>query len=200
MISRRIKILVSISILLIATTSCSVILPASVIGITSAIAINDPRSLGMQIDDNVIASKVKNAVKASSIDLPSLSIHVIEGRVMLNGCSRKKNDISALTRIAWSIRGTKEVINEIKSCSNKMNSSEDFIALSQIKTRLLVERGIHSSNYRVCVIDSSLYILGIASNKDEKEKVLDIAKSISHIKNITLHVILQNDPRRWNRS
>lgn len=188
-------------LILLTTQSCAVIIPASILGAAATTVANDNRSIGIQIDDNVIHSKVRQKVKSSlPKDHPSVSVTVMEGRILITGCIKNIAYRHKITKSAWEVIGVKEVINETKKCSMTHNeNARDIIIANQVRGRLLIEKKVSSHSYSVDCVHREVYIIGMAATNEEKQKVLSVAKSISGVKSIVSHIILKNDPRRWNR-
>jgi len=84
------------SLLIVAMIGLSGCIFATVVGGSTATssAVHDKRSLGEQLDDIVLAGKIRGRMTVEK-DLPSrwVSVEVVEGRVVLTGYLPKKNQI-----------------------------------------------------------------------------------------------------------
>lgn len=179
---------------------CAVVAPLSVAGAGSAVS--DERTLGVQVDDKVILTRIKKEQAESSAPgmWLNVDVSVLEGRVLLVGCLPNHEAVDEAMRISWSIKGVREVINELEvgGITFSQGAQDSFIA-NQVRARLLVEKNFLSSNYNISVFKGAVYILGIGQSQDEKSRAISIASSVSGVKKVINHVILRSDPRRWNR-
>ena len=130
----------------------------------------------------------------------AINVNVFEGRALLTGSVSEQKYIDDAIRIAWSVRGVHEVINEIQIASRKLlDSTKDVWIANEIRTKFLLEKNFMSSNYVVDVNHSVVYLLGIAQSKVELDKALLITSGIGGVSKVISHVILKDDPRRWGR-
>lgn len=181
----------------IALSSCAAVLPLSVAG--TAVVLSDQRSIGVIIDDQMIASKIKGELSRKGNGHMFLSIHVtvLEGRVMLTGSVASSECIDEAVKIAWSTKGVKEVINEVVvELKNLQHSANDTLIEKAIESRLLVEKNLVSNNYKISVNDNIVFILGIAQSQEEMQKALHIASNAKGVSKVVNYIILKNDPRR----
>ena len=191
------KIIASLILMQTALSGCAALLPISVAG--TAIFISDERSVGKMIDDKLIYTNITGELskKGGGQMFLGITVNVLEGRVLLTGNVGSKAYIDEAIKISWSIRGVREVINslsiEMKSMSNSAN---DVLIEKAIQSRLLVEKKLISTNYKVVVNNNIAYILGIAQNEDEMNKALFIASNTKGVSKVINYIILKNDPRR----
>jgi osmotically-inducible protein OsmY len=91
------------------------------------------------------------------------------------------------------------VINElvVKSKDFTQYAKESLVA-NAIRSKLLVEKFVSSTNYKVDVNHGVAYILGVAHDNQEKNKVLEIARTTSGVHSVVSHIILRTDSRRRN--
>ena len=91
-----------------------------------------------------------------------------------------------------------EVINELKVDLDgvEKNSFKDFFIRQTVKFKLLTTRNIKSQNYTIVVENGTVYIIGIAEDEIEIQKVGYLASTVSGVDNVIVHVIEKNDSRR----
>jgi osmotically-inducible protein OsmY len=89
------------------------------------------------------------------------------------------------------------VINEIEigRISLATRSKDSWVA-AQIRSKILLEKGVQSVNYSVEVINGVAYILGIAQDDQELESAEQVAGKVGGVKRVVSHVILKTDLRR----
>jgi len=109
----------------------------------------------------------------------------------------KREDSKEASDITWKTAGVKEVINEINVGKRDLKdyAKELFIA-NTIRSKILVDQNIRSSNYKVDVMGNTVYLLGVAQNQDELTKVIDISRSVKGVGQVVNHVVLKDDFRR----
>lgn len=198
-----INYLLIISLLFSAVSCAPAIIGAT--AVTGVVAAQE-RTAGDAVDDATITTKIKSAYLNKNFDNMFAAIHVqtSEGRVLLTGSVNSHELASKAVRIAWEQKGTKEVLNELHISNHQHNHpvkdySMDAWVTTQIKAKLIAEKDIYSINYSVQTIDGVVYLLGIAQNKHELDKVIEVASHIKHVKKVINHVIMKNDSKRDKR-
>ena len=101
-------------------------------------------------------------------------------------------------QLAWKAKGVREVINEIEVTSEGGLTAyaKDSWAANELRSRLLFARGVNSINYSVEVVNGTVYLLGVAADTAEHERVLGIARNMANVRRVVSHVITRDDPRR----
>ena len=66
---------------------------------------------------------------------------------------------------------------------------------SQLRTAIIINKNIKSSNYNIDTYKKKIFIYGIAQNKDERDLVLKEAKQILDVKNVVASILLVEDLR-----
>jgi len=197
--SRFISIVLITATLLLQSSCCTLLIPITIIG--AGIAASDYRNTSNIFSDNTILAQIKGKFTTYNISdvLMGVSVHVMEGRVMLTGNINDPQITDKIVKIAWSTTGVKEVINEIEIGLRKSPTEQykDFNIGNHIKSRLILEK-LKSQNYIIDVNKGNVYILGVYDNELDLAKVLTIASSVKGVKKVTSHVISRDDPRRMS--
>jgi hypothetical protein len=124
-------------------------------------------------------------------------VSVSEGRVLLTGAVVKDETKEEAAQLAWKASGVREVINELQVGSNGITDyARDSWISTSIRSRLLVEKNVRSVNYNIEAVNGVVYLLGIAQDKTELDKVTYIASTTKYVKQVVSHVIMRDDPRR----
>lgn len=169
-------------------------------GAEAAKTIAQDRSTGSRIDDNGIALRINDAFIQKDIDdlYAGVSTTIIEGRVLLTGTIQNPQFKTDAEEMVWAVPGVKEVINEIQITNE--NSITDFgndVWISNyIRSKLLVTKGIGSSNYYVDTTNANVYLMGIARDEEELRNAIEVARRVGGVEKVISHVILRDDPRR----
>ena len=166
---------------------------------TGGAAAVEERSIGNVVDDLTIRAELNQLFFKDNFDLlQSVSFSVIEGRVLLKGSVKTQEDRIRGLELAWQASGVREVINEIQVTDQGgiANYARDTWISTQLKAEILFDMDILSINYNVETINGIIYVVGIAQDQAELDKVVDHARRIENVKQVVSHVIMKDDPRR----
>jgi|GEM_PF-767381 len=153
------------------------------------------QTVGSSIDDVNIWTKIKADFLKDHKEIPgvltNVSVEVSEGRVLLTGNVESSDDRLKVLRIAWQQNGVREVINEIKLTRKNpglKQYAKDLWITTQVKTKLLANKEIKSVNYNIETIDNIVYILGVASSKDELNLLVTIIEDLKGVEKVITYV------------
>lgn len=124
---------------------------------------------------------------------------VIEGRVHLSGTVPTSEDRITATRLAWATPNVREVANDIEVTNEAglVDVARDRWISTQVRARILTDGTIRDVNYTIDTQNRVVYILGIAQNQDELDRVLAHARAVSEATRVVNHAVLKDDPRRF---
>ncbi len=127
-----------------------------------------------------------------------VSVSISEGRVLLTGTLKSQQMRLDAVRLAWQVKGVKEVINEIKIANNEgiLGFVRDAWITTQLKTSLAFDPSVESINYSVETLKKTVYLMGIAQDTFELARVKNHAQQLKHVRQVISYVYLKNDPRR----
>ena len=168
------------------------------LGMVSLGAHSKEKGLGTSINDNLIKTKISNLIYKYEKELiADTKIFVNSGSVLFTGKVKNPNDKIELTKLAWNIRGVKEVNNEIQvtDTSSIKNIARDIASLSEIRARIMSDKLINSLNFSIDVVNDKAYISGVASNETEMNLVTSHASSARFVKEVYNYIILNKDTR-----
>ena len=158
----------------------------------------DPRSVGTQMDDSIMQKNLaaKILIKDKKFIL-SVKSKVLDGRIFLTGKVGNPEEKLLLTKLAWEIKGTRSVRNDIKIKEkfNFKNSTKDFLLTSQLRTALIFNKNIKATNYQIDTYKKKIYVYGIAMTSDEKDLVISEAKEILDVEDVIASILLVEDLR-----
>jgi len=190
-----------ISFLAIATLALSGCLPILFgAGTEGAVVVAQERSVGDAVDDAGILLKIKDQYARTDYKdlLANVEIKVVEGRVLLTGNVDKPESQIEAVRLAWVVPGVKEVINEIQ-LNNKAgfaNYAQDVWISAQVKSRLLFTKNIRSVNFSIITVNQTVYVMGIAQDQSELNRVTNVASTTKHVQRVVSYVKMKDDPAR----
>ena len=95
-----------------------------------------------------------------------------------------------------------EVINEIKVTKSESVGEylHDVWLAQTLRNDLLFDSRVRSINYNVDCVAGTIYLMGVAQNQAELQRVIDHARDISYVRNVISFVRLKNDPARQQTS
>ena len=188
---------VIILLLIFLTTSCVGTSSQGVFGTGVSVAL-DPRSVGTQIDDNIMQKNLSGRllIKDKKYIL-SINTKVLDGRIFLTGTVDNPEEKLQITKMAWEINGVRSVKNDIfiKEEFTFKQSAKDLLITSQLRTALIFNKNIKSTNYNIDTYKKKIYIYGIAQTKDEQKEVVKEAKAILDVKSVIASILLVEDLR-----
>lgn len=168
-------------------------------GATAATAAAQERGFRGAVDDTVIRARINDLWLQHSAEMfQNVSLQVTEGRVLLTGKVKEPQMRLDAVRLAWQAEGVAEVINEIQVTSEGGVGSytRDTVISSELKSRMLFDKQIASINYSVETVGQIVYLMGIAQNQSELDRVINHARNISYVRRVVSHVKLKDDPTR----
>ena len=159
----------------------------------------DPRTIGMQIDDTIMQ---KNLIARLALTdkkyFLSIQVEVLDGRIFVTGKVNEPEEKIKITKLAWETKGVRSVKNaiEIKGRSSFKSTAADILITSQLRSAIIFNKKIKSSNYTLETINKKIYIFGIAFNEDEKKEVIKEAKEIYDVKKVVPTIYLVSELSR----
>jgi len=190
-------LLLSLLLSTLVTSRCSSLILGTVMTGDNATA--EERSVSDAVNDLSIRAELNRIFIEDNVDLLSdVSFSVIERRVLLKGAVEKYEHRNRALELTWQAAGVNEVINEIQVSGqgNIANYVRDTWISAQLKTKILFDTDIISINYNIEAINGIIYVIGIAQNQAELDKVIDHAQQMKYVKKVFSHVIMKDDPRR----
>tara|TARA_B100001057_G_scaffold426453_1_gene450600 strand:+ start:2340 stop:2933 length:594 start_codon:yes stop_codon:yes gene_type:complete len=158
----------------------------------------DPRSVGTQIDDSIMQKNlIARMVLLDKKHILSVNSKVLDGRIFLTGKVDNPEDKLRLTKLAWETDGVRSVRNDlkIKEDFDFKQSAKDLLITSQLRTALILNKEIKSSNYQIDTYKKKIYIYGIALTLDEKDIVIKEAQEILDVKDVIASILLVDNLR-----
>ena len=159
----------------------------------------DPRTVGMQIDDTIMQKNLiaRLTLKEKKYFL-SIQVEVLDGRIFLTGKVGEPEEKIKITKLAWETKGVRSVKNaiQIKGKSTFKSTAGDVLITSQLRSAMIFNKKIKSSNYTLETINKKTYIFGIAFDEDEREEVMKEAKEIHNVEKVIPTIYLVSELSR----
>ena len=158
----------------------------------------DPRTVGTQIDDSIMQKNLSTRILLLDKKyLLSVSSKVLDGRIFITGKVDNPEEKLKITKLAWETKGARSVRNDIKIKEdfNFKQSAKDVLITYQLRTAMIFNKKIKSSNYQIDTYKKKIYIYGIALTSDEKDEVIKETKEILDVEDVVASIILVDDLR-----
>lgn len=179
-----------------ALTSC--IETAVGLGTAAVAASTTEKGFSTSVSDTVIEAKLTDKfIKNDASFVTGVESSVSNGSVLMTGKLDTQDQKILATRLAWEIKGVKEVINEIQLVSDKSikTTAKDLAASAQLRAALIGDQEISSLNYSIDVVNGIVYLSGVAANEKERERVIAHAQALRFAKKVVNYIILSTDKR-----
>ena len=158
----------------------------------------DPRSLGTQIDDNIMQKNLAARLLLEDKKyIISITTKVLDGRIFITGKVDDPEEKLKITKMAWETKGVRSVRNNIiiKDEFNFKQSAVDLLITSQLRTALILNKKVKSTNYNIDTYKKKIYVYGIAQSKDEQKEVIKEGKEIPDVERVIASILLVEDLR-----
>lgn len=122
---------------------------------------------------------------------------MLDGRIFITGKVDNPEEKLKITKLAWEIKGTRSVKNDIK-VKEKFNfkqSAKDLLITSQLRSAIIFNKKIKAVNYNIDTYKKKIYVYGIAQTSEERSEVIKEAKQILDVKDVIASILLVEDLR-----
>ena len=130
----------------------------------------------------------------------NVSTSVIEGRVHLAGTVLNDEKRRRATQLAWETANVVEVVNDIEVTEEPggiVATARDRWISAKVRGRILGDNSIRDVNYTIDTQNRVVFVLGIAQDRGELDRVLDHAREVEGVERVVSYAVLKNDPRRY---
>jgi len=180
----------SAAILSLSLAGCTTVTTA---GVTKGDERNFARSVNDVSAERVIKARMR---RADGFNLKGVNVDVREGIVLLAGNVPNQEDRIEAERIAWSAPRVDQVGNEIlmKDKQGAIRNAKDKLLTTSVKTRLTADKYVKARNINVESHDGVVYLLGVARNQAELERVAQIASETRGTREVISYVTVAGIP------
>ena len=140
--------------------------------------------------DLATATKLRTKLlDAGKAYVSGVGIEVYEGRVLLTGTLEKEPMRAATVKLAWKTEGVKDVINEIQIGQSSLRDiARDSWITAQLKTKITFDKNILAINFSIETVNGIVYLIGIAQDQGELDRILAHGRGIDYLRRIISHV------------
>ena len=187
------------SVLLLCTLALSACAGAVVgVGTAAVAASTTEKGFSTSVSDGVIFAKLKDRfIHVNASLLTSAEIMVNDGSVLFTGKVKTPEDKIEATRLAWEIKGVREVINELQvtDTTDIKDIAKDLAASATLRGKMIADKDISSLNFSIDVVNGIVYLSGVASTPEEMNKVISHAENLRFSQEVVNYIILSKDQR-----
>lgn len=173
---------------------------ASTVGATVAGAAAEERGIDGTAEDAMIDLALRGALlNEEAALLGDVTITVRERRVLLAGVVASDDKRRLVVQTAWRIKGVAEVLDKMQVRSRPIgfwDSTRDGLIASDLRGELMTDGRIKSINYTIDVIDRVVYLMGVAQDEAERQRVVNWARNTDYVRGVIDLTLLRDDPRR----
>lgn len=176
---------------------CSPVGTAVGVAATTANLATQERGLVTGVDDNLIWVSINERLFRKDLDLfQKVSLQVHEGRVLLTGFVQEPEHRVLATELAWQAGNVREVDNQIQIGRglDTGDYAEDAWLISRLRMKLMGDSQVRANNYSIDCIRSTIYLIGVAQDKTELQRVINHARDIPYVAAVVSRVRLVDDP------
>lgn len=148
---------------------------------------NDKRSMGNQIDDQIIEIDAHNrlAKEQGLADNANLQVISLNGSVLVIGQTPNSFLHDLAIKTLTDLDGVVKLHDQIRigNSTSLLTRSNDVWLTSKVKTALLTTDNIRGINIKVITENAEVFLMGLVS-KQEADKAVEIARNISGVNRV----------------
>ncbi len=183
-------------IIAIALAGCTPLGAAVGAGASFGIAAAQEGGIEAATTDAAIRLQIHDLWFKHSVDMyRKLDMTVKEGRVLVTGTVSDPDLRVDAIRLAWQADGVRQVINEIRVEDSKTlkNYVQDTWITGQLRTKLTFDKQVQSINYSIDTVKGTVYLMGVAQDDKERQRVIDHARNLAYVNNVVSYVRLRGE-------
>ena len=145
-------------------------------------------TVGTEIDDTVVTTKVKSALLADA-DIKSfdLKVETRKGAVQLSGFVDSQAQIDRAIAATQAVEGVKSVENGITLKDGKAtvgNTVDDGIITTKVKSALLADPNVKSFDIAVVTRKGEVQLSGFVDNQMQIDHAIEVARGVEGVQGV----------------
>lgn len=146
-------------------------------------------TVGTEIDDSVITTRVKTAL-LDNIDVKGFDIQVEtrKGEVMLSGFVSNQGQIDQAMAVAKGVEGVKNINNKLsikEGVATVGNKLDDSVITTEVKAALLADANIKSLDITVTTHKGEVQLSGFVNNQGQIDRALEITHGVEGVTQVS---------------
>lgn len=147
-----------------------------------------PTSMGTDIDDTVVTTKVKAALLGDD-DVKGLDIKVEtrKGRVMLSGFVDSQSQIDRAISVTRAVEGVRETENNMTVRDGNTttgNQVDDGMLTAKVKSALMADDIVKSSDIAVVTNRAEVQLSGFVDSQTQVDRALVVARAVEGVQGV----------------
>lgn len=152
-------------------------------------------TVGTEIDDSVITTRVKSALLADA-DIKSFDFKVEtrKGEVLLSGFVDSQVQLDRASAVARAVPGVKNIFNNVSlkgqpaSVGNKVDAG---IITTKVKSALLGDPKINSLDITVVTRQDEVQLSGFVDNQAQIDRAVEVASGVDGVRKVSNQMSLK---------
>jgi osmotically-inducible protein OsmY len=165
------------------------------------LSMTDRRTVGMQIEDKQIQSKISDRIVIAYGDSAHVNVTSFNRMVLLTGEVMDEKTKKDIGKIASSVENVVTVVNELGLTINSSLSAraKDSLITTKVKATFVDDSMIHANAFKVVTERGEVFLMGRVT-KEEAEAASDLASRVSDVKKVVkvFEYITKEDLEKMN--
>ncbi len=147
-------------------------------------------SVGTEIDDSVVTTRVKAAL-LNHIDIKGsdIAVETRKGEVMLSGFVANQDQVDQALKVTKAIEGVKSVDNKLSlkegAATTVGTKIDDSVITAQVKSALLADASIKSVDISVATRKGEVQLSGFVNNQGQIDRAVEVARAIEGVTQVS---------------
>ena len=146
-------------------------------------------TVGTEIDDSVVTARVKSALVADpDVKGFDFKVETRKAEVQLSGFVDNQTQIDRAIAITRAVAGVKAIENNVSlkgAATTVGNKIDDGIVTTKVKTALLANESVKSSDIAVVTRKGDVQLSGFVDNQNQIDRAIDVARSIEGVRSVS---------------
>ena len=152
-------------------------------------------TIGTEIDDSVVSTRVKSALLADP-DIKGFDFKIAtrKGEVQLSGFVDNQPQIERALVVVHAIEGVKSIDNKVslKGAPTTIgNKVDDSIVTTQVKAALLADANIKSLDIAAVTRQGVVQLSGFVNNQTQMDRAIEVARGIEGVNSVSNEMSLK---------
>lgn len=198
-VSKAGPLLCALSVLpLLSVSACTPIgMAASAVATVGSAAIEERGVDGTANDTAMKAGISGRLFQADAGLLTDIDVTVFERRILLTGVLKDPDRKALALRLAKEEPDAIQVLDYIQIRDDEATDlARDVAIAGELRSSLMFDSRILAVNYKIGVVDRTVYVIGLAQDAEERTRVLDWCRSTEYVRQVVDLIWLKDDPRR----
>ena len=168
------------------------------VGTAAVAASSTEKGLTTSVSDSVIYTKIQDMFIQEDASLSTVvDLTVNDAAVLMTGKVKTPEEKVLATRLAWEVRGVREVINELQvtDTSSIKDVAKDLAASAQLRGKLIADSSVSSLNFSIDVVNGTVYLSGVAADAEGMNRVVGHARELRFAQQVVNYITLRSDQR-----